>query len=460
MSDTIYIAETLIGSNSTVTVTDDGTGSDTLTVSGVYTAVVEFTLGWFTSGGQPTSASVIYYIPNGSGGFTGRRLIVEGVIENATGSDGRDFIQGNVLGNVLWGDAGLTGPGLGDTLWGGEGNDTIHGGSGDDEVKGDNGNDLLYGEAGTDLISGGGGTDTIEGGAGADVLSGGGDYGDVLSYAGSAAGVNVKLEFGAATTGTGGDAAGDTITGFADVVGSGLSDRLEDLTKGTVAFGYNANRFDGGDGSDSIFAGGGNDTLIGGQGNDDLFGELGNDEMLGADGFDYFSGGEGKDTIRGGNDRDRIYGGADGDTLYGDAGNDLIFANEGGDRVLGGDGDDDMAGQAGIDRMSGGRGADHFLFFTLDDAVRRATGPRETITDFNAAKGDRLEFQLPFGTVSPLVFRTPGTALAEGEISYRSITVDGVASIEVVANLDSDSKLEFGVVLLGVTSFGAGDFIS
>ena len=59
----------------------------------------------------------------------------------------------------------------------------------------------------------GGGNDTIEGGAVADSLTGGTGT-DFLSYAGSTVGVSVSLGTGAVS---GGDAAGDTISGFEGV---------------------------------------------------------------------------------------------------------------------------------------------------------------------------------------------------------------------------------------------------
>jgi Ca2+-binding RTX toxin-like protein len=62
----------------------------------------------------------------------------------------------------------------------------------------------------------------LEGAAGSDTLIGGVGI-DTASYAGSAAGVSVNLATGAMS---GGDAAGDTLSGLEQVLGSGFADTL------------------------------------------------------------------------------------------------------------------------------------------------------------------------------------------------------------------------------------------
>lgn len=96
----------------------------------------------------------------------------------------------------------------------------------------------------------------FEGKGGADTLTSQ-HAGDVLSYASSATGVTVDLS---ANTASGGDAAGDTISGFTHVTGGGGADTL----KGTSA----ANTITGGSGNDHIYGLNGADTLNGGSGDD------------------------------------------------------------------------------------------------------------------------------------------------------------------------------------------------
>jgi Ca2+-binding RTX toxin-like protein len=129
----------------------------------------------------------------------------------------------------------LTGTNLGERMYG-------HGG--DDIMVGNGGNDQLYGQDGDD---------TLDGGAGADHLDGGSNTtaGDTLSYAGSSAFVTLNL---ATNTASGGDATGDVISGFENVIGSIFGDTL-------TGDGGN-NYIDGNGGNDFILAGAGSDTIV------------------------------------------------------------------------------------------------------------------------------------------------------------------------------------------------------
>ena len=120
-----------------------------------------------------------------------------------------------------------------------------------------------------DTLSGGDGNDTLHGGAGADSLDGGAGT-DTASYATSTAAVTVDLSAG---TGSGGTAAGDTLTAVENVTGSDYADTLTGDT--------GANSLDGGSGNDTLSGGDGNDTLQGGAGDDSLSGGAGDDIIYG-----------------------------------------------------------------------------------------------------------------------------------------------------------------------------------
>ena len=399
MADDIYTLDTLVTGPTTVVLTDDGSGIDTIRVAGQYTAVVEITLAWTNDGGLPTAAAGLYFTSDS----VGHRLIVNGIIENATGSTGRDFIQGNTLANLIFGDAFATGPGLDDTLWGGSGNDTIHGGAGNDQILGDNDNDLLSGGTGADTISGGGGIDTIEGGAGADVLSGGGSAGDTLTYAASSGPVEIKIAFGGQTIGIGNDASGDQITGFANVIGSAFGDLLQDLNKGTLAFGYNDHLFMGGDGRDKLILGGGNDTGYGGGGNDTLLGDIGDDAL---------------------------YGGANNDTL---------------------------SGRRGQDTLTGDNGGDSFVFKTLNDSTL-ALAQRDTITDFRTTQGDRIiltAIDAETGVPGNQAFHM--VAAFTGAVGELRLKVSG-NDLLVQGDVNGNGTADFAILVLNTTSLTASDF--
>ncbi len=114
----------------------------------------------------------------------------------------------------------------------------------------------LIGTAAADYIMGLSGNDRIAGGAGSDLLSGG-TGNDTLDYSASPTGVTINL---ATSTASGGDAAGDVISGFESIVGSAGNDVL--TGNGGV------NRLIGAGGNDQLAGGVGTDTLIGGSGAD------------------------------------------------------------------------------------------------------------------------------------------------------------------------------------------------
>jgi len=119
---------------------------------------------------------------------------------------------------------GINGNGQDNFVVGTDGADVLNGNAGDDVLYGGDGDDALYGQSGDDII---------EGGAGADVLNGHGNssiedgplWGDTVRYEGSAAGVSVDLRNSGAQSG--GDAEGDTLAGFENLVGSSHADTLD-----------------------------------------------------------------------------------------------------------------------------------------------------------------------------------------------------------------------------------------
>ncbi|MGQ9372027.1 M10 family metallopeptidase C-terminal domain-containing protein [Azospirillum sp. ST 5-10] len=186
--------------------------------------------------------------------------------------------------------------------------------------------------------------------------------------------------------------------------------QLADLGEGHVARGSVANarlfngdtrslieNANGGSGNDAVTGNEGGNTLYGNAGTDTLSGAAGDDALYGNFGSDALYGNLGTDTLFGGQGDDFVFGGADGDVLYGQlavdavyggVGNDTLFGGQGGDTLLGDDGDDRLYGNRGDDVMTGGAGADLF--------VCTGESGTDTVTDFNAAEGDRI--QIAVGT--------------------------------------------------------------
>jgi Ca2+-binding RTX toxin-like protein len=220
-------------------------------------------------------------------------------VENVIGSDtGNDILTGNSQANFLSGNGG---------------NDVLDGGDGGDSVFGGEGDDLLKPGAGFDYVLGGNGNDTVD-------------------YSTSATGVGVHLFYGG---GFGGDASGDGITGVENVMGS--------LT-----------------GADSIYGDDAANNLMGQGGDDILFGSAGADIMNGGAGtgdtaYYFFSTGQVTVNLSGGAG---IGGEAAGDTYIGIenviGSNNFTF----GDVLTGNDQINFINGYGGADTINGGLGND------------------------------------------------------------------------------------------------------
>lgn len=219
--------------------------------------------------------------------------------------DFNDMLTGTNVANVLFGLGGndtLAGLGGNDVLFGGAGADNLDGGLGFDTVRydsssaaltinlatntvvggegqgdsisnfenafgskgyadtliGNSAANILSGLGGIDTLRGEGGNDIVFGGAGADLLDGGAGF-DTLRYDQSSAAVSVNLTGSIAA---GGDATGDTISGFEGAYGSAYDDNLSGNDAVNLLFGLAGNDFLAGRGGDDIVTGGsGNDIF-------------------------------------------------------------------------------------------------------------------------------------------------------------------------------------------------------
>jgi serralysin len=397
MADNIYDA-TASGSQAGVTLTDDGTGSDWLIITGTYSEESSIRLEWSVSGGVATQAMASFWnTPS-----TTKTLWVNGLIENAKGSDSDDWINGNTAHNILYGDNNESGVGGDDTVNGDEGHDTIFGGEGNDDVNGMEDNDLLFGNDGNDNVHGASGIDTVEGGAGADSISGGSDIGDTLSYTSSNAAVRVSLGLGWCTV-SGGHAQGDSVYGFTDVIGSGFADVIVDSVKGFN--GSNINLFLGEGGNDRMLLGGGNDTGLGGDGADQILGEDGNDQLSG---------------------------GAAGDLL---------------------------TGGLGRDRLTGDAGADRFIFAKATDSTLAVAG-RDTIADFSRGQGDKIDLRAidAKSGAGNQSFTFIGSAAFDGDKGDLRFVKSG-AHVIVQGDINGDRKADFALLVEDMASLRVGDFL-
>lgn len=252
-----------------------GAGTDTASYAHSATGVsVDLTFG--TATGGDAAGDSFFSIENLTGSASNDVLAGGSFVLGTalSGGAGDDMLRGNNAADVFDGGAGYDqvlynnaegvtvnlqlGIGLGgqardDTLISIEG---VTGSKGADELIGSDADNVLYGRRGDDILSGGAGADILSGDAGADRLDGGSGI-DTVYYGGSTAGVQINL---AAHTASGGEAAGDTLTGIEQLMGSEFGD--------TLTGDAGVNRLWGQGGDDVLTGGGGGDTLKGGAGSD------------------------------------------------------------------------------------------------------------------------------------------------------------------------------------------------
>ncbi|MCC0807745.1 calcium-binding protein [Methylobacterium sp. W2] len=205
-------------------------------------------------------------------------------------------------------------------------------------IRGSDYEDNITGDDSDNVIEGGGGTDYLHGGDGR----------DTLSYQHSSAGVKIDLS---KSTASGGDALGDHIESFENLLGSAASDELYGDA--------NDNVIEGGIGADILFGDEGNDTLSyrlssegvgidllnttagGGDAEGDSFGDFENvigstaaDNLLGNDDANILNGNGGGDTLTGRGGNDRLVISESPSTVDGGSGTDSLFINKGSPVIL------------------------------------------------------------------------------------------------------------------------------
>ena len=399
------------------------------------------------------------------------------------GGRGDDFIEEQLIGDFNSGD---------DKAYGDDGNDIIRLGSGNDYIEGGAGNDIIY--AGVELsnyspswliypdndtVYGGDGNDSIYGGInGSDVLDGG--NGDDLLSGGSYLTVTLNVPNTLKLIG-----------------GAGNDSLIGGVGNDTLGGGSDNDSMNGGDGNDLLDGGLGNDTLIGGFGIDTLLGGAGND-TLSTSGTALMNGGAGDDTyvingasqitdtsgidtvisygsytlgstmenliIRGGNDvvgngnalNNIVTFEASGNsTLSGGAGNDKLTGGLGNDSLIGGTGNDVLFGSRGADNLTGGLGSDRFDYQSADDSLFFTI---DTIVDFSHAQLDKIDLstidaKVSTGANDAFTFVLTEFTGVEGQVRFDA------ATHSIYGDIDGNSTADFQIILTGVTSMVAGDFI-
>ena len=465
-------ADTLIG----------GTGNDTYTIDNALDKVIE--LAGAGTGTDTINSSVSY------------SLVDTDIAIGTTSS----FVENLTLTGAL----AINGVGnaLNNTLTGNNAANILNGLVGDDSINGGAGNDVLVG---------GIGIDTLDGGEGSDIyfVSNLTDKTQAEITDTGLLGID-ELRFSAIVAGTLTVHAGDTGlervvigTGTAAIaVNTGLVALNVDASAASNALtmigNAGANSLIGGASNDTLLGGAGNDSLIGGAGNDSLIGGLGNDNMNGGDGNDIYlvnsvldiTTESTLDSAIGGIDEVRsnvshtlkdnienltlltvsidpltlalnnINGTGNGlaNTLIGNGGNNILSGLDGDDALNGGAGNDVLIGGVGADILTGGLGADRFDFNSITESAGLNI---DTIADFSHVQLDKIDLStIDAKAATPLindVFTFIGNNIAFSNLAGQLMF--DTATHSIYGDVNGDSVADFQIILTGVTSLVAADFI-
>lgn len=341
---------------------------------------------------------------------------------------------------------------------------------GKDRFYGMGGDDVLYGGSGRDLLVGGDGDDRLWGGRAVDRLIGG--LGDDEYF------VDSRDDVLTEEAGGGSDRIVTSLHSYT------LADQFENLSANDSLFFYDHGHYYGDDSTfDGTFRGTGNgadneitggffakNVLIGLDGADTLKGGYSDDRFDGGDGSDtvsYYSpvalsrvtvdlGINGaQDTGGAGIDRlvsiENVIGSRGIDTLIGDDGDNMLFGVTAADTLIGAGGDDRLRGGHLNDTLTGGTGADRFVYVAAPDEFLGV----DTITDFSRAEGDRIDL---------------AEALAEGDLAFigsarfsgsraevRVFAVDDHYTVQ--ADVNGDTIADLTIKVISAAPLEAIDFV-
>jgi Ca2+-binding RTX toxin-like protein len=345
---------------------DGGLGSNTASYLGSTTGVtVNLTLATQVSGGD-ASGDTLSSIQSIIGSDFADTLIGDANANSLDGGAGDDILIGGVGADFMTGGLGIDTANYASSAAGitvdlnrvGTAQVSTGDASGDylstiENLIGTAFKDNLYGDANVNTIDGGSSDDTVSGGGGADILIGGLGS-DTASYINSALGVTVNLSLITAQI-SAGDASGDVLSGFENLLGSTFNDILT------------------GDSNSNVLTGGtGADTLIGG---------------LGLDTASYTSSAAAVTVNLNLASAQVSTGDASGDIL---TGIENLTGSTYNDTLVGDSNSNVLVGYFGNDTLTGGLGNDTFVF--------SPSFGKDIISDFSAGLGATDVMQFSLGT--------------------------------------------------------------
>ena len=160
----------------------------------------------------------------------------------------------------------------------------------------------------------------------------------------------------------------------------------------------------------------------------------------------------GNDIFELSNSDDLVRAYAGNDRMLGFGGNDRLDGGTGNDSIDGGTGNDKITGGIGKDILSGNAGVDQFIYRSISDS---GTGlsKADQIRDFQGFLGEKIDlsaidaYTTRIGNQSFTYIGSKGFSGARGEVRFSNGLLQ--------ANIGTDRRSDFEIVLTGVTSFSS-----
>ncbi len=154
---------------------------------------------------------------------------------------------------------------------------------------------------------------------------------------------------------------------------------------------------------------------------------------------------------------DTLVGRSGDDLLWGETGRDTLYGGLGADTIRGGTGNDLIDGGRGTDLLFGDAGGDHFVFDSKKDSPKKAA---DTIGDFDGSEGDLIDLSgidaKKGGRDNDFKFiGATGFTDKKGQLKI----VEQASSTIVKGDINGDGKADFAIVVDGVTTLTADDFV-
>ena len=154
------------------------------------------------------------------------------------------------------------------------------------------------------------------------------------------------------------------------------------------------------------------------------------------------------------------------DTITGTSNRDALYGDAGRDKLIGKGGNDTLIGGAGADSLTGGGGSDFFQFDSAAD-IKKRSGNRDVITDWNPAKDyidlRGIDAKTGGGDSAFSFIAAPGTTFsgAKGELRWVQQDKSGTSNDKtlVMGDTNGDKAADFVLEITGLHTMRAVDFL-